>query len=161
MNASTSFRLSASFLAILAFAFCCWQLTTSVLRVHTATTIIAAFHQGPDNIDLISPEQWVIQTSSLGAAGAQLQARLRASSRAADISLTRVEVQPPDPAKPEQVRASAQASGSTRAIAKFIFELENTHPALVIERANISKGVGADLEVDLVLLARAQIEEVQ
>jgi len=159
MSSPSPIRLTASVIALLLFLFFSWQVIIAAKRVQAARTGIAELQNQEVRHDQISPEQWVIRAGSHGAAGAQVQARLRASARSADISLTRVEIQPPDKANPTLVRATAQANGQTKAMAKFMYLLESETPALIIERARISKDGETGLDVDLVILARVQIED--
>ncbi|VAV90546.1 hypothetical protein MNBD_ALPHA06-2222 [hydrothermal vent metagenome] len=161
MSITPTLRLAASLLAVLAVLFSAWQVFTGVQRVSAAKMRIAQLSNRDQQQEQISPQKWLIHASSLGAAGAGLQSRLRSSARSADVSLTRVGIQPAQANQPTTIRATAQASGNVRAVAKFIFDLENTTPALIIERARINVEDNGDLSLDLLLLARAQIGENQ
>ncbi len=158
MNTSSSLRLGASLLATLLVLMCAWLVFGGVQRVQIANRDISKLQNNENSQANIAPEQWLIHAGSHGAAGAALQARLRASARSADVSLTRVEIQPPDGVNTAQVRASAQVSGTPRAIANFIYQLENKAPALILSRARISKDDNNGLDVDLLLLARTKIQ---
>ena len=103
------------------------------------------------------PQLYLVHAPSHGAAGAALLARLRASARQAGVSLQRAEPRPLDPADPQSVKISAQASGPTEAIAAFLYELEARPPALLIERARLNVGEKkATVSVDILVAARAQ-----
>ncbi|PHR59682.1 MAG: hypothetical protein COA47_09290 [Robiginitomaculum sp.] len=154
MSASPTSRALASLLALGIVLFCAWQLFTALDRVHQVRAQLASFDHPSRSLPAIANQQWTIPARSHGAAGAALQARLRASARIADVSLIRVEVRSADATTPQQVHASAQASGDISAIAGFIHQLESKSPALFIERIRIEQDEGANLKVDLVLLAR-------
>lgn len=155
MNASSSsLRLLAPALAILIAGFCIWQLALGIIRVQTVQSAIVQLQTQAIPVEQINPEKWIISSPSHGAAGANVQARLRSSSRASDVSLTRVEIQPPDTNLPNQIKASAQANGALRAIAEFIYQLESKTPALIIERARITVAGADNLDLDLVLLGQ-------
>jgi len=161
MSETSPIRWAAIIGALLILVFCIWQVISGLGRVHGARAGIERLQSKTSTVETINPQSWVIESASHGAAGAQLQARLRASARASDISLTRVEVQPPDSGEPALVRATAQANGSTRAMARFFYHLESQHPALILERARISDDENGGLDVDLVILARTRIGEGQ
>ncbi|MBL4617443.1 MAG: hypothetical protein JKY46_07075 [Robiginitomaculum sp.] len=154
MSIPASTRFLATALAVIVLLFSLWQMTIAIVKLQTVSQNIYQLQTQPTGIIKINPEQWVIIAGSHGAAGASLQARLRATSRSADVSLTRVEIQPPDNNAIEEVRATAQVSGEIKAIAKFIYQLESQNPALIIERVRISKGSTNQLDLDLMLLAR-------
>jgi Type II secretion system (T2SS), protein M subtype b len=142
------------------------------LLLSTAVTLQAALHawqlrqqidtaiatQASQNNQNARPQLYLLRAPSHGAAGAALLTRLRAGARLAGVSLQRAEPRPLDPADPASVKISAQASGSTRAIAAFLYEIEAKAPALVIERARLSTDNGKAVSVDILVSARAQYE---
>ncbi|MBL1430380.1 MAG: hypothetical protein COA60_002485 [Robiginitomaculum sp.] len=154
MSSSVATRFFVLILAAVILLFSLWQATNVILRWHNVNNAISSLQNQPDKATGINPDQWLIMAGSHGAAGATLQARLRASARSADVSLMRVEIQPPNNNALDEVRATAQASGNIVAIAKFIHKLESQTPALVIERMRISKANANQLDIDLMLLAR-------
>ncbi len=154
MSASPTFRGTASLLALGIVLICAWQLFIALDRVRQVRAAFAAIDQPSQIQSTTRNQQWIIPARSHGAAGAALQARLRASARIAEVSLIRVEVRPVDVSAPQEVRASAQVAGDISAIAGFIHQLESKTPALIIERIRIEQGDGTNLKIDLVLLAR-------
>lgn len=161
MNAPSSARFFAPFIAALILLFSLWQVTNAVMRLQSVNETISSGQNQSNNSHDINPDQWLIIEASHGAAGASLQARLRASARSADISLARIEIQPPNSGAINEVKATAQASGNIRAIAKFIYQLESQTPALVIEKVRIYKGDGDQLDLDLMLLGRMNKRDKQ
>jgi hypothetical protein len=118
---------------------------------------IALQQKDKKNVQDALPQLYLVQAPSHGAAGATLLARLRASARKSGVSLQRAEPRPLDPADPQSVKISAQASGPTEAIAAFIYELEARPPALLIERARLNVGNNkTTVSVDILVAARAQ-----
>lgn len=124
-------------------------------RQQIDTAIAAQANQSNQNA---LPQLYLLRAPSHGAAGAALLTRLRAGARLAGVSLQRAEPRPLDPADPASVKISAQASGSTRAIAAFLYEIEARPPALIIERARLSTDNGKAVSVDILVSARAQYE---
>ncbi len=122
---------------------------------------LATSSQNNGNIQNAIPQHYLIEAASHGAAGAALLARLRSSARAAGLSLERAEPRPLDPADPNSVKISAQASGNEKSVAIFLHDLEAKSPALLIERARLS-GDESDsnmVSLDILVAARAQYEK--
>ncbi len=128
-----------------------WNLRQQISASSTA--------QQGQSIDNANAQNYLVRATSHGAAGADLLTRLRTSARQAGVSLTRAEPRPADPADPQSVKISAQASGSSRAIAAFLYEIEALPPALVIQRARLSTDGSKTMAVDILVTARAQYPE--
>jgi Type II secretion system (T2SS), protein M subtype b len=128
------------------------------MHLQAQITTATALENNP-RIERALPQNFLVHAPSHGAAGAALLTRLRASARKAGVSLERAEPRPLDPGDPKSVKISAQASGSTRAIAAFLYELEARPPALLIERARLSSDEGSSVSVDILVAARAQYEK--
>jgi sarcosine oxidase gamma subunit len=161
MNTTTSTRFVTTTLAAIVLLFSLWQITSAIVQLQTVSRNISELQTQPNSVIKVNPEQWLIIAGSHGAGGASLQARLRATARSADVSLTRIEIKPQNTNAIDEVRATAQASGNIKAIADFIYQLENEAPALVIERARITKGNANQLDLDLLLLARVSKRDTQ
>jgi len=160
MNNLFTIRVLSLLLALLVLAFSIWQFTKSVVKVQDARRETSRLQLQTSRPSQINPGKWVLVANSHGAAGAALQARLRASARTSDVLLSRVEIQPKDNSKPSIVRANAQVSGSVQAIAKFIYQIESKAPALVIERARFNRDEEGRIDLDIVLFGRMTIESV-
>lgn len=132
---------------------CAWPLATGLGQVISLNGKIAAAQGQAETPAQEDPKNWVVPASGHGAAGAALQARLRATARKSDLSLTRVEVEPRDVDDPTLLQLQARAEGSVRAVAQFLHELESTTPVLVIHAARLT-GEDGRLSLDMQVQAR-------
>lgn len=160
MNAQNKTRLALGIGALVLVLSIGIALRTGIqawrLNQHINT---AANNQDTRNDERIVPQNYLVLAPSHGAAGAALLARLRTSARQAGVSLQRAEPRPADPSDPQSVKISAQASGTTRAIAAFLYEIEASPPALLIERARLNADGNDTVSVDILVAARAEYEK--
>ncbi len=143
--------LSCSALAIFA-SMRAWDLHQQVTTGQNA--------QLANDTEQANTQNYLVHASSHGAAGADLLTRLRTAARKASVSLARAEPRPVDPADTNSVKISAQASGTSRAIAAFLYEIEAKPPALVINRVRLNAESGdKTVSVDILVSARALYQE--
>ncbi len=159
MNArqTNALALGGGALALLVCVFAVLHTSTNAWRLHQQI-ITAEQDQSPHDDAQALPQRYLVQAPSHGAAGAALLTRLRSSARLAGVSLERTEPRPADPSDPHNLSISAQASGSTQAIAAFLYEIEAKAPALTVKRARLSSEDGTTVSLDILLTARASYQ---
>lgn len=144
-------------IAIVLLILCVWPLTSGIGKVWSLRNEIAVAQARANTPTQQDRHSWIVPGGSHGAAGAALQARLRATARKSDLSLTRVEVEPRDGKDPTRLQLQARAEGGVRAMAAFLHELETSSPVLVINEARLSADDGK-LVLDMQILARTAPE---
>lgn len=152
MSYATGNRLPL-LIALALVLLCLWPLVTGAGRVLSLQSRIHAAQSQTRMPVRQDAHIWVMHANSHGAAGAALQARLRATARNSDLSLTRVEVEPRDAEDSSLLKLRAHAEGNVHAMAQFFHELENSSPVLVINTARLSAEDGK-LALDMQIQAR-------